>query len=112
MGTQFTCPQCGSKTYRQEYLAGIPIARTSDPETSHEAATEITASGKRQTNCDKMLDLVRRFQGSTSGELGERITMNGHWKRLSDLIKQGKILTGKPRKYQGHYQNTYYLNGP
>lgn len=49
-----------------------PIARLSDPSTSHLAAAQVTASGLRDRQAVIVLDLVRRFAGCTSAELAAR----------------------------------------
>lgn len=53
-----------------------PAARASDPETSHAAASEITASGGRASQQRAVVDLVRRHPGRTAGELA-RIESEG-----------------------------------
>ena len=50
-------------------LSDTPRARASDPETSHEAAAAIKASGELGRQQRAVLDLVRRFPGRTSIEL-------------------------------------------
>ena len=46
-----------------------PIARTSDPESSHLAASAITKSGKRKRQVIRVLDLVMMYPCKTSLEL-------------------------------------------
>jgi hypothetical protein len=46
-----------------------PIAHTSDPPTSHLAATAMQSSGKRAAHKNLVLSLCRRFPGSTAIEL-------------------------------------------
>ena len=73
-----------------------PIARTTDPWTSHAGAAEVTESGRRLTQAELCLDVVRTYPGLTAGEIGE-ITGLGHvpaQRRLSDLKADGKIITG------------------
>lgn len=48
-----------------------PAARASDPETSHEAAKSITASGERRRQQVQVLALVVASPGCTAGELAE-----------------------------------------
>ena len=49
-----------------------PAARNTDPSTSHEAADEITQSGKRQTQMDKVIAMVEEDQGLTAAELAKK----------------------------------------
>ena len=48
---------------------GTPIARRKDPSSSHRAASEVTASGKRRSQMSEVLLLVNRHPGKTSLEL-------------------------------------------
>jgi len=73
-----------------------PIARTTDPWTSHAGAVEVTDSGRRKTQMELCLDVVQAHPGRTAGEVGE-LTGLGHvpaQRRLSDLKAEGKIVTG------------------
>ena len=73
-----------------------PIARSTDPWTSHAGAVEVTDSGRRKTQMELCLDVVQAHPGRTAGEVGE-LTGLGHvpaQRRLSDLKAAGKIVTG------------------
>lgn len=77
-----------------------PIARPSDPATSHEAAQRITETGKRLTDADRCLDVVRHHPGLTAAEIG-RDTLLGHiaaQRRLSDLKNAGAVRQGQARE--------------
>lgn len=90
-----------------------PIARTSDPYTSHEGALRVTSSGKRQTAADKCLAVVLDRPGLTAGEIGD-ITQLGHipaQRRLSDLKAAGQIVMGDRKKYRGSNQSTWWPVG-
>lgn len=50
---------------------GRPVARLSDPRPSHQAAAEVTASGQRQAQASRVLEMLRRFPLCTSLELAE-----------------------------------------
>lgn len=49
-----------------------PAARTTDPETSHEAAEGITASGVRSEQQIAVLRLVELYPGKTAGEIAKK----------------------------------------
>lgn len=88
-----------------------PIARTTDPLTSHEAAAELTRSGRRGTQAEQVLAVVRRWSGLTAGEIGE-ISGLGHvpaQRRLSDLERAGHIEKGEPRSFNGRRQVTWWV---
>jgi len=88
----------------------IPIARTTDPWTSHAGAAEVTDSGRRRTQSERCLDIVLTRPGLTAGEIGE-LTELGHvpaQRRLSDLKAAGKISMGKARQYSGRPQVTWW----
>ena len=46
-----------------------PMARTTDPPTSHEAAANHEASGKKRRHIEWVTDLVWKYPGCTPGEL-------------------------------------------
>ena len=87
-----------------------PIARTTDPCTSHAGAVEVTESGRRQTQAERCLDVVQARPGLTAGEIGE-LTGLGHvpaQRRLSDLKAAGKVGVGTVRQYLGRPQVTWW----
>lgn len=51
-------------------------ARHDDPESSHEAARKVTASGKASDRRRMLLNSVREFPGETSAELAQRLNMD------------------------------------
>ena len=63
-----------------------PIAAKTDPPSSHRAAAELTRSGARQRQIDRVVELVRQWPGCTSRELAERSGMDYHLvaRRLPD----------------------------
>lgn len=66
--------------------------------TSHLAAAELTASGKRQTQMDRCLAVVQHSPGLTAKHYGV-LTGLGHvetQRRLSDLSRLGQISKGNP----------------
>ena len=87
-----------------------PIARTTDPWTSHAGAVEVTDSGRRKTQSERCLDVVQTRPGLTAGEIGE-LTRLGHvpaQRRLSDLKAAGKVAVGMARQYLGRPQVTWW----
>lgn len=77
-----------------------PIAHSHDPETSVEAAREIDANGTRSRHADMVLALVRQYPDSTAIELGQHSDLGEYQirRRLTDLLKAGRIVRGEPRK--------------
>jgi hypothetical protein len=72
-----------------------PLARVSDPVTSHEAAERHKL--RANTNARRVFDAVVSFPDSTACELGE-ITALGHieaQRRLSDLKRKGIVAQGE-----------------
>ena len=87
-----------------------PIARTTDPWTSHAGAVEVTDSGRRRTQAERCLDVVLTRPGLTAGEIGE-LTGLGHvpaQRRLLDLKAAGKVAVGMARQFQGRPQVTWW----
>lgn len=72
---------------------GAPIARTSDPETSHAGASDV----RLRAGSQKALLLVV-FQahpnGLTADEAGRLsgLEHTGYWKRVSDLLRAGLLV--------------------
>lgn len=71
-----------------------PIARRSDPETSHLAAGEVTASGRREGQLLGVLALVRKYPLSTSLELAQKSTFDRYVtaRRLPELEHSGLVV--------------------
>ena len=90
-----------------------PASRATDPASSHMAEAEIN-QGTRQSDCDFILSLVRKYPGETARELSghtgrhydsyrifaairkaDRYTVS---RRLPDLEKRGLVRKGEIRK--------------
>ncbi len=74
-----------------------PVAHSHDPQTSKLAEREITDSGKRETDADKVLRMVGAVPGLTSFELAgmiDGLTLYAVRRRLSDLKHQGAVEQG------------------
>lgn len=76
-----------------EEALSTPIARASDPRTSHLAAREVTESGRRESQLEKVLELVRLYPLSTSAELAKFGKMDRYVtaRRLPELW-EGKLI--------------------
>jgi hypothetical protein len=77
-----------------------PLARASDPHTSHTAAADHEASGKAGTHRAILYAAVLRHPGMTSAELGQICQLERHEAacRLSDLKNSGSVYQGDSRK--------------
>ena len=82
------------------FLDSQPLARSSDPVTSHLAAEKFTKSGKRQSQKQMVLDAVRSFPGRTSAELANLMRVSRYLpaRRLPDLKADGLIVVGGMRE--------------
>jgi CRP-like cAMP-binding protein len=77
-----------------------PAARATDPDTSHIAAAEHTASGKRGTIFAIVVVLVRARPGHTSAELARYTDLTRHEvaRRLPEGETAGAIRKGEKRR--------------
>lgn len=91
----------------QEPLFGRPpprprtrIARAVDPRTSHEAAAEVTRSGRRDRQAAQCLDAVRTWPGRTSMELARLARLDRYVvaRRLPELRDAGYVVSEAARK--------------
>ncbi len=76
-----------------------PLARNTDPQTSHDAARAETASGRAACHRRIALETLRKHPGCTSGELALWCTLKRHQaaRRLSDLKSAGLAVHGDAR---------------
>lgn len=88
------------------HRGGLPIARNTDPDTSHIAAREI--AGKLPTLIDQVVEWVQQHPGKTAGWYGEHSQINGCWKRISDAKNRGRIVPGVAVLYKGKKQLTWW----
>lgn len=86
-------------TKQKDLLSDQPIARSTDPETSHLAAAEVTKSGKRATQQHECLKGVKRYPGRTSAELAAALHIDRYIvaRRLPELREAGKVMNGPAR---------------
>ncbi|NID15008.1 MarR family transcriptional regulator [Luteibacter yeojuensis] len=76
-----------------------PAARATDPMTSHLAAEQITASGKRGQQQAQAIAAVRAFPGMTSFELAMRTKLDRYMlaRRLPECLTTGAVRKDEPR---------------
>lgn len=77
-----------------------PAARSSDPQSSHEAAEHVTSSGMRQRHIEIVIRAVREHPGLTSLELADVCGLERHEvaRRTADAETSGAIRKGPPRR--------------
>lgn len=73
--------------HQLDLLSDTPIARGSDPSTSHQAAAAVTACGSRAEQQHAVFAMLRRRPGLTSAELAdaERVDRYMPARRLPEL---------------------------
>lgn len=76
-----------------------PLARKTDPETSHEAAREHRKSGKLTQSMSDVLAAVRKYGGLTAVELALQSCLDRYEvsRRLADLRHAGLVRWGGSR---------------
>lgn len=74
----------------------IPLARSTDPFSSFQAADKVQRTGTAVTQREIVLDVVRRFNGLTSNEMVEYCELDRYQiaRRLPDLEKLEKVRKG------------------
>lgn len=78
-------------------LFSPPMARRSDPDSSHEAADEHESSGRAEVNRERVLRALRMSWGFTSRELAPVAELERHEvaRRLSELRDSYGLATNK-----------------
>ena len=91
-------------------IARIPVARTTDPATSHRAEQRVTDSGRRQSQAERLYAAIVAHPGQCRGQLAAAVDMEEYQasKRLSDLRNAGRIVQGPPREWHGNHQSTWW----
>lgn len=76
-----------------------PAARRTDPNTSHLAAEQHTASGRRGQQQAQAIAAVRAFPGMTSFELAMRTNLDRYMlaRRLPECVTAGAVRKDEPR---------------
>lgn len=85
---------------QQALFSTSPIARNTDPISSHLAASEITASGIRGEQHRIVLDAVLQYPGRTSFELSRLCNLDRYQvaRRLPELEDGNLVKKSKMRK--------------
>lgn len=80
-------------------VVATPAARATDPETSHLAAEEVTASGVRQQQIGMAIAAVRAHPDRTSMELAQATGHDRYMlaRRLPDAVTAGAVRKGGAR---------------
>ena len=75
-------------------------ARRTDPQTSHDAARHIVASGAQALQQNQALDAVDRNPGLTSNELARATGLDRYMlaRRLPELCDSDRVVRGDARK--------------
>ena len=99
------CVRCGA---RRDHKAEQQ-RRNTDPATSHIAARAMVVSGRANSLRRIAFDYIKDHEGCVAGEVGRDTGINGIWKRISDLKRDGYIRYGSPRMFNGESQSTLWL---
>lgn len=83
-----------------DYADRIPASRGSDPDSSHEAAEAIDATGKRRAQLTATLMAVAAYPGSTTLELSGRCSLDRYAlaRRMPELERLGYVERGPIRQ--------------
>ena len=75
-------------------------ARSTDPQTSHDAARHIVSSGQQALQQNQALDAVRCHPGLTSNELAQASGFDRYMlaRRLPELCDHDRVVRGDARK--------------
>ena len=81
---------------QHDLLDDQPIARNTDPVTSHQAAAELTQSGTRAAQQHAVLEAVKKFPLRTSAEIAEAAGIDRYAaaRRLPELRNSGLVRNG------------------
>lgn len=89
-------------------------ARATDPQTSHEAADFMTASGKRAAQQELTAKAVEQYPGHTALEIATRFRMDRYMlgRRLSECERDGTVKRGPARMCKVSKRNAHTWFGP
>ena len=82
-----------------DFLASLPVARTTDPDTSHAAGDQLSKSN-RETMCGRLLAQIRLrpLTAEQAAEAAGYAPQDGAWKRVSDLRNAGLVVDSGLRR--------------
>jgi hypothetical protein len=85
----------------------IARARRHDPETSHQAAAEVTANGTVTRHADIIHAYLREHPGETNAQIAEGcgLTYIQVNKRMIDLERENRVIRGAAVKCPIHQRN-------
>jgi hypothetical protein len=91
---------------------GVPLARTTDPLSSHVAAADVVSSGRARAHRELLLELIAAHPARTGRGLAELAQAVGHRdldvaavsKRLPELLRDELVeavggIDGRPRRW-------------
>lgn len=95
--------------HKQRGVTGLPmfapVARDSDPVTSHAGHDKVTKSGTRQTHAQIALQCFKAHGPLIANDVKRITGIDGIWKRVSDLKNAGLIRpTGVTRDGQDEFE--------
>ncbi len=88
-----------------------PLARTTDPDTSHQAGKALFESSRMASLQGKLVRMAERFPGRTARELQARYRGEGElWKRVNECVDKRLIYRGQSRRCRitGHMAATLW----
>lgn len=87
----------------QGLICDTPAARTTDPETSHEAADFVRETGTKAAHQQLIVDAVRRMPGLTVIEIGVQVGLSHVkvGKRMKELETAQRVFRGDKRRVDG-----------
>ena len=77
-----------------------PLARNTDPMTSHQAAEDAAKSGRVVSHIDRIVSAIKEHPGKTSAELAQITGLERHEaaRRTSDAHALAMVVKGRARK--------------
>lgn len=98
MGDINRCAYCGQRRPAEEPES---LRRNSDPDTSHESARYMVASGQLGKDQQLFYNTVIENPGIIAGEIDDKTGRNGLWRRSKEVFDRGLVVYGAPRTYAG-----------
>jgi len=97
------CRACG-----ESYIS---LARSSDPETSKAAGSQMQGSLRQSSLKAQIMRALGERDGQTSGEIADALGLSHDkvWRRVSDLKNDGKIAPDGSRVWHGRAQQVWWI---